>query len=122
MAENIASIIKWHEQTFPDATLEGQIEKFKDEYEEYYEADKKDAYGKATLMELADLVIVACGIARFNLVQGLDAFDDALNIINHASCFFVEDVDEAVQEKMAINRKRKWGKGKGNYQHIEEGE
>ena len=122
MKETITSIILWHEQTFPDATLDGQLQKFADEYEEYYEADKKDSYGKAALMELADLVIVACGIARFDLVQGLDAFDDALHIINHASCFCVEEVNEAVQEKMQINRNRKWSIGKGIYQHIEEGE
>ena len=120
MKETIKSIIEWHEQTFPDATLEGQLQKYQDELQEYYEADEKDAYGKAALMELSDLVIVACGIARFNLVQGLDAFDDALHMINHASCFCVEEVNEAVQEKMAINRNRKWGKGKGNYQHVEE--
>ena len=29
MKETIISIAKWHEETFPDATLEGQIEKYK---------------------------------------------------------------------------------------------
>jgi hypothetical protein len=120
MKETIKSIIDWHEQTFPDATLEGQLEKFKDEEKEYEEADEKDVLAKSTLMELADLVIVACGIARFDLLEGLYAFESALHWINKCSCFEVDDVASAVQEKMKINRNRKWSIGKGNYQHIEE--
>ena len=120
MKETIASIILWHEQTFPDATLEGQLGKFRDEKLEYEEEDSKDVFSKATLMELADMFIVACGIARFDLLEGLDAFEEVLHWINNCSCFEVPDVMEAVQEKMKINRKRKWSKGKGNYQHVEE--
>ena len=120
MKETIKSIIEWHEQTFPDATLEGQIEKFEDEEREYEEADAKDVFGKETLMELADLVIVACGIARFDLLSGIGAFETALHRIDKCSCFDIYDVVEAVKEKMEINRQRKWSVGKGNYQHIGE--
>ena len=66
MKETIKSIIEWHEQTFPDATLEGQLEKFEDERVEYGESE--------SLEELADLFIVACGIARFDYVVALRAF------------------------------------------------
>ena len=120
MKETIKSIIEWHEQTFPDATLEGQWEKFRDEELEYEEADNKDVFSKAALMELADLFIVACGIARFDLLEGLDAFEEVLHWTNNCSCFEVPDVIEAVKEKMVINRNRKWSVGKGNYQHVEE--
>lgn len=122
MKETIKSIIEWHEQTFPDATLEGQWEKFRDEELEYEEADNKDVFSKAALMELADLFIVACGIARFDLLEGLDAFEEVLHWINNCSCFEVPYVMEAVKEKMQINRNRKWTISKGNYQHISEGE
>ena len=120
MKETIKSIIEWHEQTFPDATLEGQWEKFRDEELEYEEADSKDVLSKSTLMELADLFIVACGIARFDLLEGMDAFEEVLHWINNCSCFEVPDVMEAVKEKMKINRKRKWNKVGNNFQHVEE--
>ena len=35
MKETIDSIILWHEQTFPDATMKGQIEKWFDEEKEF---------------------------------------------------------------------------------------
>lgn len=120
MKENIASIIQWHTETFPDATLEGQLKKFEDEEKEYEEADEKDVLAKSTLMELADLVIVACGIARFDLLEGLYAFESALHWIDKCSCFDIIDVSNAVKEKMQINRKRKWGCNKGYYQHVDE--
>lgn len=115
MKETIASIIKWHEQTFPDATLEGQIEKFDDELSEYGESE--------CLEELADLFIVACGIARFDNVSALVAFERVCEILKLWRVNYGNPVplQMAIDNKMAINRERKWGKGKGNYQHIEEG-
>ena len=35
MKESIKSIMEWHEQTFPDATIVGQIHKFQEELKEY---------------------------------------------------------------------------------------
>ena len=55
MIESINTIIEWHKQTFPDATLEGQVKKFKEEYDEYYA-------GQQNICELADMFIVACGM------------------------------------------------------------
>ena len=63
--ETIASIIKWHEDTFKDATLEGQIEKYKTEVAEWYRSGRRDT------MELADMAICACGIARFSIIDAL---------------------------------------------------
>lgn len=120
MTENIASIIQWHTETFPNATLEGQLQKFEDEKQEYADENEKNFLSDATLMELADLVIVACGIARFDMLQGMNALYFALRVA-YAHSFFVPEVfAEAVQQKMETNRKRKWGCNKGYYQHVDE--
>jgi hypothetical protein len=114
--ETILSIAKWSEETFGDnITLEGQLEKFLDERKEWLESDRKD------LSELADLTIVASSVARFSLVDAAVCFahiDAELKL----SGFPADDLETAINNKMQINRKRKWGKGKGNFQHIEEGE
>lgn len=116
MKETIKSIIEWHEQTFPDATLEGQIEKLDDELSEYGESE--------CLEELADLFIVACGIARFDNISALVAFERVSEILKLWRVNYDKPVplQMAIDNKMAINRKRKWSIGKGNYQHISEGE
>ena len=115
MKETIKSIIEWHEQTFPDATLAGQLEKYQDELQELVQSNHKD------ITELADMFVVSCGICRFSLTQGMTAFWKVADL--GARMFLIkEQFDAAVNNKMAINRQRKWGIGKGNYQHIEEGE
>lgn len=120
MKETIKTIIEWHEQTFPDATLEGQIDKFQQELKEFAATLlEPDADYNHQLEELADMYIVACGIARFSIERALSCF----TVVNtfkdlYGLCSF--ELKEAVDKKMAINRKRKWGIGKGNYQHIEE--
>lgn len=38
MKETIETIIQWHAETFPNATLDGQIEKFNDEHKEWERA------------------------------------------------------------------------------------
>lgn len=116
MKETIKSIIEWHEQTFPDATLEGQIEKFDDELSEYGESE--------CLEELADLFIVACGIARFDFIEALPCFAKVEQLLKLWEKISVSRraFEIAVNEKMQINRKRKWNKIGNTFQHIEEGE
>lgn len=115
MKETIKSIIEWHEQTFPDATLEGQLEKYQDELQELAASNYKD------ITELADMFIVACGICRFSLSHGMIAFWKVADL-TPGILLTKGQFEAAVNEKMQINRKRKWGKGKGNYQHISEGD
>ncbi len=118
MSETIKSIIEWHEQTFPEATLEGQIEKFKDEEKEFYLEMMKPDNRVNTMYELADMYIVACGIARFSFIDALVAFHKAAQA--ELQYLSGDELPSYINKKMATNRKRKWGKGKGNYQHIEE--
>lgn len=116
MKETILTIARWSEETFGDnITLEGQLEKFLDERKEWLESGRKD------LSELADLTIVASSVARFSLVDAALCFahiDTELKL----SGFSADDLETAINNKMTINRKRKWAVGKGNFQHISEGE
>jgi hypothetical protein len=113
MKENIASIIQWHTETFPNATLEGQLQKFEDELQELLESNYED------ITELADIFIVACGICRFSLVRGMTAFWKIADL-TAGMLLIKKQFETAVNKKMEINRKRKWGCNKGYYQHIDE--
>lgn len=117
MKETIKSIILWQEQTFPDATLEGQTDKYHNEYNEYYMAKTKESM----LEELADMFIVTIGIIRLDFREGLFFMNDALRTFCD-STYTWGQLEEAINKKMQINRKRKWSVGKGNFQHISEGE
>lgn len=111
--ETIDTIIQWHKETFPDTTLEEQEQKFLIEFDEYIEAIGKDEQTK----ELADMQIVACGIARFNRERSQVLTD---KVLKYAEKFKhnLDDLNEAIQEKMAINRKRQWQYVDGEYRHI----
>lgn len=112
--ETVASIIKWSEETFGDnITLEGQIKKFEDELDEWLESDRED------IMELADMAIVACSVARFSFEDMLDLFQRVSYELSR-TLYTGKELEKAIAKKMAINRKRKWTIGKGNYQHVEE--
>lgn len=114
--ESVASIIEWSEETFGDnITLEGQLQKFKDEIEEWFESDQKD------IEELSDMAIVASSVARFSVVEAMRCFHYTLDRL-YFSKFTPTELEKAINKKMAINRQRKWSVGKGNYQHISEGE
>ena len=116
MKETIDSIILWHEQTFPDATMNGQIEKWFDEEKEF----KQTRQGTdEEIYELADLVIVSAGIMRFNYGLGFDFLSKTLQYMIDAD-YIGTVLWEVVKEKMQINRNRKWAIVKGNYQHVEE--
>ena len=118
MKETIASIILWHEQTFPDATLEGQEQKWEDERNEW---ENTSSGTPDELLELADMVIVCCGIMRFDYAEGFDYLAATLGRIQVMPTNG-KDLWEAVERKMATNRQRKWSISKGIYQHISEGE
>ena len=111
--ELIEILKKEHTETFKDITLEAQLDKFVDEQHEYEEAD--NCLNEAR--ELADMIIVAAGVARFAprfVKEVLKPYlrkemgeDGRLNsIIAYMSL-----------EKSLINKNRKWEKKGGKYQH-----
>ena len=112
--ETVASIIKWSEETFGDnITLEGQLTKFRDELNEWLATDRTD------ITELADLAIVASSVARFGVIEAISCFACVAEE-GSRSQFAGQQLEEAINNKMAINRKRKWSIGKGNFQHVGE--
>lgn len=113
MSESIKTIIQWHEQTFPEATLEGQTAKFADERKEFEQ--------ESSLEEWSDMFIVACGIARFDSILALHYFSDCFKILERQAIRNIY-IQQAVDKKMEINRNRKWNKIGNKFQHISEGE
>ena len=106
--ETIQTIIQWHTETFPDATLAGQLEKFYEEEQEFIQD-----YDPT---EFADMFIVACGIARFSISDAIPKFAIIYNNMG-ASADSWKKFQELVDEKMRINRQRKWNKLNGLYKH-----
>ena len=112
MKESIVSIIQWHTETFPDADLAGQKAKFEEELNEYNEA--------VTMEELADMYIVACGIARFDSVAALEYFAVVFKALMTWQIVGAKGVlEQCIDRKMEKNRKRVWKKqDNGSYHHT----
>lgn len=111
--ELIEILKKEHEETFKDITLEAQLDKFVDEQEEYENAENCLEEAR----ELADMIIVAAGIARFAprfvekvlkpYIRSKMGEENNLNSI----------IAYMALEKSLINKERKWSKKDGKYQH-----
>lgn len=113
-SELVDILVKEHEETFKNITLEAQLDKFVDEHEEYMEADNPLDEAR----ELADKIIVAAGIARFaprfvkkyliptivDDIKGSDEYGNGL-------------ITQLALEKSIINKNRDWSKKGGKYQH-----
>lgn len=115
--EDVATIIKWHKDVFPEASFEGQMKKWEEEYGEFLTArTRKNAAEMGA--ELADLFIVACGIMRFNLIQGCQRML-LWNELRYTHGWALSTCEEAINQKMKRNRARKWEHmGNGNYHHV----
>lgn len=126
MKETIKSIMDWHEQTFPEATKQGQYCKLQEEFTEYTGVvDTKD-FSKG-LEELADIVIVGCGLSRFDIAGALTAFAFAdkecrwfAKKEKRPDSEYLFMLETEINKKMETNRQRKWTKGNGEYRHMEE--
>ena len=114
MKETVETIIRWHANTFPQATLVGQLEKFYEERMGYEEAKRPHK-----LEELADMYIVACGICRFDAYLGAEAMAEMDSLFTHHD---KRNIKKAIDKKMAINRKRSWNCSRdGYYKHVSAG-
>ena len=110
----MAILIKEHEETFKDITLDAQIDKFMDEVEEYEAADNHLDEAR----ELADMLIVAAGVARFAprfakkwLIRRV------VDEIKDDGEYGRGLVTYLALEKSLINKNRDWSKKGGKYQH-----
>ena len=109
----IAEIEKWHAETFPHATVEGQMEKLKEEELEYQESGK--------ISEIADVIVVACGLNIHHSVVGyciLKHFRDCC--YNHRPFFGKNSVEVicALEKKFAVNKERS---AKGMWKEVADG-
>lgn len=108
------SIKRWHEKTFPDVTLSGQLAKLEEEICESLKVSKKDKV--AFFEEIADVLIVCAGLRRFNSKIGISIEN---NYLNTATPDVLSVIDLAIMQKMNKNRKRKWEKTEdGLFHHI----
>lgn len=110
-------IMNWQAKTFPRSTLEGQIEKFNEEFIEVLDAYNADSPATVIADELADMFIVACGVLRLDATCGAKAFADLLNV---KSGMQVSDrrLNNAINRKMEVNATRKWRYRDGMYKHA----
>lgn len=111
--ELIDILKKEHEETFKDVTLEAQLDKFVDEQQEYENAENCLEEAR----ELADMIIVAAGIARFapRFVDEVikPYIGEKIGEENNLNSI----IAYMALEKSLINKERKWDKNGGKYQH-----
>lgn len=116
--ELACEIAEWHEQTFPDASEDGQILKLSEEFTEWLELKQNAASWEEQYKEIADVLIVAGVLEfRYDNAMGKFIFDDIIEglYLNDSIVVLNE-----VQTKMEINRRRKWIKlPDGRYKHVE---
>lgn len=106
----LEEIKKWHEKTFPDATLAGQLAKLEEEINENLNADKE-----SFLEEVADVLIVCAGLLRFDSKIGVATTN---KYVEHANSDILAKIINAIQKKMEKNKKRKWKKTEdGRFHH-----
>lgn len=110
LAEKIMEV---HTQLFPDATLESQIKKFEEEFEEVEYAAYVLKSDEEVKNELADLYIVACGIRRFSKPLFIILQASLINDVPNS-----QEYAEAIITKMNKNIKRKWNNKDGLYKHT----
>lgn len=109
------NLIALHEMLWKDTNLQQQLAKWEEEYEEW-ECTEDDT--DEELYELADMVIVSAGVARFDYTHGIGLL---ATTIYHCNERPVSDIWQAVETKMRKNMKRDWVKKDDvGYHHIEQ--
>lgn len=106
-------IKKWNEETFPDATLGGQLEKLEEEFNEFFNAKEVKDQRK----ELADVFIVLGGLRRWESKIGNN---QEISLTEQMPVEILGNLLIDIHNKMEINRKRVWKKsGNGKFHHEE---
>lgn len=119
MSLTFDNLIAIHELLFPQTNLEQQCAKFEEEAKEF-----ELALGgtEDEIFELADMVIVSAGVARFAYGLGLDYLCSAMLLLDKTE-WSTEQLWQAVEKKTLKNMRRDWQKKDDvGYHHTEEGE
>ena len=111
-----AEIARWNKETFPDATVDGQILKLAEEFEEMRDAIEA---GEFLTSEKAVCFIVAAALKeRFNNALGRFVLDYLIEEMTDESEAIAAEYFEAIEKKMEINKYRKWLKmDDGRFKH-----
>ena len=109
---DLEQIAKEHEQIFSLADFQSQLLKYEEERKEYHEALNH------LIEELADRMIVCCGIYRFAPKVAEKKLKDCYDKAIHFGV--VEAVEREVNRKWQINLKRKWEWNGKTYHHVGE--
>lgn len=115
-----AEIAEWNKETFKDATVDGQILKLAEEFEEMRDAIEA---GDFLMSEKADCFIVASALKeRFNNALGRFVLDYLIEEMTDESEETAAGYMEAIEKKMEINKRRasekRWKKmPDGRYKH-----
>lgn len=111
-----AEIAKWNKETFPDATVDGQVLKLSEEFDELRDAIEA---GNSLTSEKADCFIVAAALKeRFNNALGRFVLDYLIEEMTDQSEKIAAEYFEAIEKKMEINRARVWNKmPDGRFKH-----
>lgn len=111
--ENLMNATKqWHANTFADAKMGEQLLKLEEELKEVDNA--KDI--EERLKEVADVLIVCAGLRRYNTIIG-NLLEKRLFV--EAPAYVKVELLHLVEQKMDINRARKWVKlPDGRYKHT----
>lgn len=109
------NLIAIHEMLWPETNLDQQIKKWEEEYNEWSKAGYDS---EEELYELADMVIVSAGVARFNYTHGIGLLFNTI----YTAALPIDEISElwqAVEIKMRKNMKRDWAKKDDvGYKHI----
>ena len=113
--QELDSIKEWNEETFPDATLAGQLAKLEEEFKELAEAKEMEEKEK----ELADIFIVLGGLLRWGSRLGNYVLN---NLLDKMPTGVLENLLKAIDAKMEVNKERTrkglWKKQPdGSYHH-----
>lgn len=99
-----SEIAKWNKETFVDATVDGQLLKLSEEFEELQEAVEN---GDLSEMETADCFIVAAGLKeRFGNELGRFVLYHLIDEMTEAGEERAAEYMEAIEKKMEINKRR----------------
>lgn len=111
------NLIALHEMLWKDTNLDQQCAKFDEEEKEF-----RQTLGgtEDEIFEIADMVIVSAGVARFAYCLGLDYLCGAMALLDKTE-WSTEALWQAVETKMRVNMKRDWVKKDDvGYHHTEE--
>lgn len=99
-----AEIAKWNKETFVDATVDGQLLKLSEEFEEMRDAIEA---GDFLMSEKADCFIVAAALKeRFNNALGRFVLDYLIDEMTEEGEERAAEYMEAIEKKMEINKRR----------------